>query len=149
MSKYYAPFYTLNQLQREVNRLFDASPAWGQPTQDSAEFASGDWLPAVDVKEDVDRFVIYADVPGVEPQDIEITLDNGVLTLKGQRKTFHSEEQQGYRRAERSSGSFLRRFTLPNTVDIEKVSARSENGVLELVIPKNQQSQVRKITVTA
>ncbi|CAB1275022.1 Hsp20/alpha crystallin family protein [Candidatus Nitrosacidococcus tergens] len=149
MSRYYAPFHTLNQLQREVNRLFDASPAWGQSTQDGAELASGDWLPAVDVREDADRFVIYADIPGVDPQDIEITLDNGVLTLKGQRKTFYTENQQGYHRTERSSGSFLRRFTLPNTVDIEKVSARSENGVLELVIPKNQQSQVRKIAVTA
>jgi HSP20 family protein len=145
--RYYEPFHTINQLQREVNRLFDTSPTWRAHTQDEADLATSDWMPAVDIKEDADRFIIYADVPGVETKDIEITLDNGTLTLKGHRESSKPEERQGYKRVERVSGTFLRRFTLPNTVDAAKVSARSQNGVLELVIPKSQQAQARKITV--
>lgn len=143
--RHYEPFHTLNQLQREVNRLFEVNPLWR--TQDEADLATSDWIPAVDIKEDSDRFVIYADVPGVEAKDIEITLDNGTLTLKGHRESNKPEERQNYKRVERVRGSFLRRFTLPNTTDAAKVSARSQNGVLELVIPKSQQAQTRKITV--
>lgn len=143
--RHYEPFHTLNQLQREVNRLFEVNPSWR--TQDEADLATSDWIPAVDIKEDSDRFIIYADVPGVEAKDIEITLDNGTLTLKGHRESNKSEERQNYKRVERVRGSFLRRFTLPNTTDAAKVSARSQNGVLELVIPKSQQAQTRKITV--
>lgn len=143
--RYYEPFHTLNQLQREVNRLFEVNPLWR--TQNEADLATSDWIPAVDIKEDSDRFIIYADVPGVEAKDIEITLDKGTLTLKGHRKSNKPEERQNYKRVERVRGSFLRRFTLPNTTDAAKVSARSQNGVLELVIPKSQQAQTRKITV--
>ncbi|BAW80142.1 heat shock protein Hsp20 [Candidatus Nitrosoglobus terrae] len=144
MTKYYEPLHTLGQLQREVNRLFDTSPV---RHADEADLATSDWVPAVDIKEDTDRFIIYADLPGVEGKDIEITLDNSILTLKGHRESSKSEERQGYKRVERVSGTFLRRFTLPSSVDAAKVSARSQSGVLELVIPKNQQSQTRKITV--
>ncbi|ADE15630.1 heat shock protein Hsp20 [Nitrosococcus halophilus Nc 4] len=143
--RHYEPFDMLNQLQREVNRLFEVNPL--RHAQTEAELATSDWVPAVDIKEEADRFVIYADLPGVEAKDIEVTLDKGTLTLKGHRETLHSGEQQSYKRAERVSGSFLRRFALPNTVDAAKVSARSQNGVLELAIPKSQQAQPRKITV--
>lgn len=143
--RHYESFDLLNQLQREVNRLFQGNSP--QYTQAEAGLATSDWAPAVDIKEETDRFVIYADVPGVESKDIEVTLDNGTLTLKGHRKSSKTQEQQGYKRVERVSGGFLRRFTLPNTVDTAKVSARSQNGVLELVIPKSQQAQSRKITV--
>jgi HSP20 family protein len=143
--RHYEPFHTLNQLQREVNRLFEVNPLWR--VQDEAELATSDWVPAVDIKEELDRFIIYADVPGVQSKDIEITLDNGTLTLKGHRESSKPEERQSYKRVERVRGSFLRRFTLPNTVDTAKVSAHCQNGVLELAIPKSQQAQTRKITV--
>lgn len=144
--RHYESFDMFNQLQREVNRLFEVNPL-RRRVHAKADLASSDWVPAVDITEEQDRFVIYADVPGVEAKDIEITLDNGLLTLKGHRSALRSEEQQRYKRTERVSGSFLRRFTLPNSVDAAKVSARSRNGILELVIPKSQQAQTRKITV--
>lgn len=142
---HYEPFDTLNQFQREVNRLFEANSLRRLP--EDAELATSDWLPAVDIKEEPHQFVIYADVPGVDSKDIEITLDKGTLTLKGRRAPLKPEEQQNYRRVERVSGNFLRRFTLPNTVDAAGVSARAQNGVLEVAIPKNQQAQIRKIAV--
>lgn len=141
----YEPFDRLNQLQREVNRFFAVNPLHRLPEE--AEPATSNWHPAVDIKEESHQFVIYADVPGVESKDIEITLENGTLTLKGRRLPLKTEAQQNYQRIERTNGHFLRRFTLPNTVDAAGISARSQNGVLEVVIPKNQQAQTRKITI--
>ncbi len=141
----YESFDRLNQLQKEVNRFFAANPLRQLPEE--AELATSSWYPAVDIKEEPHQFVIYADVPGVESKDIEITLENGTLTLKGRRLPLKAEAQQHYQRIERTSGDFLRRFTLPNTVDTASISARSQNGVLEVVIPKSPQAQTRKITI--
>ena len=107
------------------------------------------WTPRVDVKEEENRFVIHADVPGVDPKDIEITLEDGVLTLKGERKSETQSEQDGWTRVERVAGSFSRRFTLPETVDAEGVAAKGEHGVLEIVIPKQAKLQPKRITVKA
>jgi HSP20 family protein len=105
------------------------------------------WTPRVDVKEEATRFVIHADIPGVDPKDIEITLEEGVLTLKGERKSEARSEQDGWTRVERVAGSFSRRFTLPETVDADGVVAKGEHGVLEIVIPKQAKVQPRKIQV--
>lgn len=107
------------------------------------------WTPRVDVKEEENRFVIHADVPGVDPKDIEITLEDGVLTLKGEREGETRSEQDGWTRVERVAGSFSRRFTLPETVDAEGVAAKGEHGVLEIVIPKQAKLQPKRITVKA
>lgn len=107
------------------------------------------WTPRVDVKEEENRFVIHADVPGVDPKDIEITLEDGVLTLKGERKSETQSEKDGWTRVERVAGSFSRRFTLPETVDAEGVAAKGEHGVLEIVIPKQAKLQPKRITVKA
>ena len=140
----YQPLDLVNQLQQEVNRLFDLRRD-GQ--DDTSTLATADWHPAVDIQEEDDRYVIHADVPGVEPDQIEITLEDGVLTLKGQRQAVREEEADKYKRVERVRGSFLRRFSLPDTVDSDGVSARSDRGVLEVVIPKAAKAQARKITV--
>ena len=105
------------------------------------------WAPRVDVKEEADRFMIRADVPGVDPKDIEVNLENGVLSISGERKTEEREESAGWTRVERYSGRFQRSFTLPDTVDAESVSAKGEHGVLEIVIPKLAKLQPRKIEV--
>ncbi|HKS93520.1 MAG TPA: Hsp20/alpha crystallin family protein, partial [Gammaproteobacteria bacterium] len=110
---------------------------------------ASDWIPAVDIKEEDQRFLIHADVPGVDPKDIEITMEDGILTLKGERKGETREERDGYRRVERVSGQFFRRFTLPDTADAEGVSAKGVNGVLEISIPKQPKAQPRRITVKA
>lgn len=106
------------------------------------------WTPAVDVREEAERFVIRADVPGVDPASIDITMEDGVLTMSGERAAA-SEEGVSYQRNERASGQFTRRFNLPESADAESVSARGENGVLEITIPKREQVKPRKITVNA
>ena len=140
----FEPFNLMNQLQREVNRLFDTSRF---DDEDTSHFTTSDWAPAVDIKEEGHAYILQADLPGVEPKEIEITLKNGILTLRGQRTAEPKEEIEKYRRAERVRGTFLRRFSLPDTVETEKVSAKSTNGVLEVTVPKGSAAQPRKITV--
>lgn len=111
----------------------------------AAEIA--DWSPAVDIKEEAERFVIHADVPGVDPKDIEVSMEDGVLTLAGERKTESRTEQDGWKRTERLTGKFLRRFTLPEGTDAENISAHGSHGVLEISIPKLAKVQPRKIAV--
>jgi HSP20 family protein len=108
-----------------------------------------DWLPAVDVREEDSRFVIHADLPGVDPEDIEVSMEDGVLTIKGERHAESEEDQHGYRRFERVSGSFLRRFSLPDTADDSEISASTRHGVLEITIPKQAKRLARKIDVQA
>ncbi len=106
-----------------------------------------DWTPSVDIKEEAECFVIHADVPGVDPKDIEISMEDGVLTLAGERKSETREEKDGWKHVERLSGRFLRRFTLPEGTDAENISAHSSNGVLEIAIPKLAKVQPKKIQV--
>ena len=139
----YEPLNLLNQLQREVNRLFDTS-RFGD---EEGGHILADWTPAVDIKEEPDQFIIRADLPGVSLQDIEVTLENGVLSLKGQRVSAADETAEHYRRVERVRGTFLRRFSLPDVADAEKVSAKCRDGVLEVVVPKREAAQPRKIAI--
>ena len=139
----YEPLNLLNQLQREVNRLFETSRSGDEETGHML----ADWMPAVDIKEEPTQFVIHADLPGVELKDIEVTLENGVLTLKGQRATEKKEETEQYRRVERVRGTFLRRFSLPDVADADKVSAKCKDGVLEVMVPKRETAQPRRITI--
>lgn len=143
MAMRYEPFSLLDQLQREVNRLFDTS----RFSDEEKSVAASDWAPAVDIKEEGDCFIIYADLPGVDPKDIEITMEKGVLMLKGQREPLSRQEQDKYKRMERARGSFLRRFSLPDTVEADKIAAKSKNGVLEVTVPKGSATQPRKINV--
>ena len=109
--------------------------------------ATSAWMPAVDIQEEGDRFVLHADIPGVDPKDIEITMENGVLTIRGERTLQNEEEQKNFKRIERVHGSFYRRFTLPDTANPEKISASGKHGVLEIVIPKRPIAQPRRISV--
>jgi len=144
----YEPYSLLNQLQREFNRLGAQDPFSGELTgDDKSDVAVSQWRPAVDIKEEKDRFLITADLPGVDPQEIEITMENGVLTLKGERSEEKSEDRRDYKRVERMRGTFFRRFSLPDTADAERIEAKSRNGVLEIVVPKHEKVQPRRITV--
>ncbi|MCP5420668.1 MAG: Hsp20/alpha crystallin family protein [Gammaproteobacteria bacterium] len=138
----YEPLNLLNQLQREVNRLFDTSRLG-----DEGSALTSDWAPAVDIKDENDRFVIHADVPGVDGKDIEITMEKGVLTLKGQRVSENKEENEKYKRIERVRGTFLRRFSLPDSVDADQISAKTKDGVLEVIVPKGKAAQPHRIQV--
>ncbi len=139
----YEPWNLLDQMRREMDRAVDTRTAEG------SSVATSDWVPAVDIKEEKDSFVIVADIPGVDPNDIEVHMENGMLTIKGEKESEKKDEREGYKRVERSFGSFYRRFSLPDTADAEKISAKSNNGVLEVRIAKQEQVQPRKISVNS
>jgi HSP20 family protein len=142
----YEPWNVVSQLQSEINRVF------GNLNDTDSNSATSDWSPAVDVREYSDRFQLLLDVPGVEPKDVEITLDNGVLTVSGARAEekavgSNGTEQPQQQRIERRLGRFHRRFILPDTADADNVNASGRNGVLEILIPKQPKAQPRRITV--
>ena len=138
----YDPWAAHRELLGEFNRYFDRT------NNDASSGATADWAPPVDIEEYADKFVLYADIPGIDPASIEVTLEKGVLVLSGSRA--QNVEQKGVesRRIERATGRFHRRFALPDTVDADAVSASGKNGVLEITIPKRPQVQPRKIAVT-
>jgi HSP20 family protein len=127
-------------LLNEFNRYFDRA--------DASNGATAEWTPAVDIEEYADKFVLYADVPGVDLKSVEVTLEKGVLTLSGNREKAAEAAGVEARRIERSNGRFFRRFSLPDTVDGEAVTAKGGNGVLEIAIPKRPAAQPRKIVVS-
>lgn len=111
--------------------------------------ATTEWVPAVDIIEEKDRFELHADVPGVNPEDVEISLEDGVLTVSGVRNARELGENIDVRRSERRVGRFSRRFTIPESTDADRVTAKVSNGILEVVIPKLPEVQPRRITVEA
>lgn len=135
----------LNQLQRQLNRTFESQAAAN--SADSS--ATADWVPPADVAEFGDRFVLKLDVPGVGIGAINITLDQGVLAIGGERGQETAAEGLERSRIERLQGRFYRRFTLPDTVDVAGVKASSRDGILEVVIPKQAKAQPRRIDVAA
>ncbi len=130
MSYRVSPFLALNDINRELNRIFDDRPFGIQQAEAS------NWAPQVDIVETEDAFRVVADVPGVKTDDIEISLHKGVLTVKGERNTETEANGEAYSRRERTRGTFMRQFNLPESADEETVSAKSVNGVLEITIPK-------------
>jgi HSP20 family protein len=145
MATRYEPWALVSQLQNDINKVF------GNFNDAESSSATADWIPAVDVLEYSDRFELLVDLPGVEPQSVEITLDNGVLTVSGQRQEEKRAGNDGalqQQRRERRQGRFYRRFILPDTADAEKVNATGRNRVLEISIPKHPTSQPRRITVS-
>ena len=143
----YEPFSTIRRLQEEMNRAIGGGVV---DPDDNSSSAVSHWVPAVDVHEEPERYVISADVPGVDPETIEVTMESGVLTISGERRSERSEDRAGgARRVERVYGNFYRRFALPDTADAEQVGARSVHGVLEVTIPKKVQTQPKKIKVGA
>ena len=146
----YEPLNLLDRFQRDLNRLglFDSLYNEGNQ-EDGTDIAVSAWRPAVDIKEDDQRFVITADIPGVDPKDIEVTMEDGVLTIKGERASEKEEEKQGYKRVERSRGTFYRRFSLPDTANAERIEANGKHGVLEITIPKNDKVLPRRISVNS
>lgn len=140
--RYNNPWNLLNTLQRE---LYD--PQYNRMSDDDASAATANWAPSVDITENDKAFTLLADIPGVNPKDIEISMEKGVLTIKGERQAENVEEGENYRRVERQTGQFYRRFTLPDGADADKIEARSEHGVLKIIIPKQEVAVSRRIEV--
>lgn len=140
----YQPWNSMDQLRREMGRMFEQQ---NTSSEEGSSIATSDWTPAVDIKETEKEFLIHADIPGVNPDDIDVHMEDGMLTIKGERDSETKEEREGYKRIERQRGSFYRRFSLPDTANADKISAKSKNGVLEITIPKQEKAQPRKIEV--
>jgi HSP20 family protein len=141
------PARELQTIQQEMNRLF------GTVFDGQAGVAAGNglarrWIPAMDLVEDDQRFILRADLPGVREGDVSIELEDNVLTVSGERRTEHEERKEGYRRMERASGVFTRSLTLPEGVDPEGIEAHFEHGVLEVSIPKPEQRKPHKVAIT-
>jgi HSP20 family protein len=139
------PFRELSSLQTEMNRLFNA--AFDGPTGGSS--AARRWTPAMDLLETEDEFVLRADLPGLGEADVNIELEDNVLTLSGERKTEHEEKGEGFYRMERAYGAFSRSLTLPKGIDPEAVTAAFDRGVLEVRVPKPEQRKPRRISINA
>jgi HSP20 family protein len=131
---------------RRLNALLDEALT-GWPVGNGVSTSA--WLPSVDVFEDKESLKIVAELPGLKPEDVKITLENSTLTLRGEKKQVAEEKTERVHRYERSYGSFERSFSLPNTVDADKVAASFENGVLTITLPKAEKAKPREIAVAA
>lgn len=141
----YDPFRELRSLQDEMNRLFMSTLP---RTFDQEEMASGGWSPSVDIYESESEIVLEAELPGMNREDFEVTIENNVITLKGERHFEKKQEGDNYHRVERSYGSFTRSFSLPRTVSAEETTADFKNGILRVSLPKREEAKARKIEVT-
>ena len=133
-------------LQDEITQVFNRF--FGNEDTDASAVVTAQWVPRVDIKEEAERFVIYADLPGIDPQDIEVQMDKGILSIKGERKTGSVTEGDRYSRIERAHGVFYRRFALPDSANPEGITASGKHGVLEISIPKRPETTPRRIQVS-
>jgi HSP20 family protein len=140
------PFRDLMTLQERMNRIFDESYRGARTTGDDWALG-GSWAPAVDIYEHEGNIVLKAELPGIDSNDVDIRLENNVLTLRGERKVDHEVKQENYHRVERAYGSFSRSFTLPSIVDQEKIKAEYKDGVLELTLPKREEAKPKQISI--
>ena len=141
-----SPWSVGNGLQRDLHQVFDRFFA-GSEDADQSNVVTSQWAPRVDIREEDKRFVIVADIPGVDPANIEINMDKGILAIRGDRVSEFTENTGKFTRVERSHGTFHRRFALPDSADADNISATGKHGVLEIVIPKKPESTPRRITI--
>jgi HSP20 family protein len=142
------PFRDLVGIQDRMNRLFDEAFRGGsRPASEDDWALGGSWAPAVDIYEQGHDIVLKAELPGVDPQDVDIRLENNVLSLRGQRKFENEVKQENYHRVERSYGSFSRSFTLPSVVDQSGIKADFKDGILKLVLPKREEAKPKQIEI--
>lgn len=137
----WTPFRDLSRLQNDLNRLFEDRTGQGNDPE------SFGWAPAADVYEDAEGLTFKFELPEVDPKDVSVHLEDGVLTVRGERKLEHEDKRDRYHRIERSYGAFARSFTLPGTFDAEKVNAEAKNGVLRIFVPKRAEAKPKTIQV--
>jgi HSP20 family protein len=136
-------------IQDRLNRLFDdAFRGVGRPTGNEEDYALGAWAPAVDIYEEEANIVLKAELPGVDPKDVDVRVENNVLTLRGERKVDSEVKKENYHRVERAYGSFGRSFTLPTVVDTEKIKAEYKDGVLRVTLPKREEAKPKQISIS-
>jgi len=138
----YSPIREMMGLSDRLNRMFEEMSGFNPDTE-----LTGSWSPAVDVSESETAIEIKADLPGMTETDIDVTVENNTLTIKGERKFENEDKRENYHRIERQYGSFYRSFQLPNTVDVTKINADFKNGILELALPKREETKPKKISI--
>jgi len=143
----FEPFRDLLSIQDRMNHLFDGAFRGVARGAEDEGLTSGSWAPAVDIFEQEDRIVLKAELPGLDPKDVDIRVENNTLTLRGERRVENEVKQEDYRRVERSYGTFSRSFTLPSVVDREHIKAEFQNGVLNLTLPKKAEAKPRQISI--
>ena len=136
-----------SQLQDEFKQLVERFFNLGETTSDESSVVTSQWAPRVDIVEEPDRVAIFADLPGVDPQDVEVLMDKGILSIRGERRSEMDTQNGRYSRIERRYGMFHRRFALPDSADAEGITANGRNGVLEISIPKRPETTPRRIQV--
>lgn len=141
----FAPVREMASFQDRMNQMFN--DLWGTRGRVDEDYISGSWVPSVDVRETKDALELTAELPGLEPKDVEVSVENGVLTLKGSRSFEKATDGETYHRVERAYGSFERSFNLPTNVDAEKVSAVYRHGVLHLTLPKREEAKPKSIAI--
>jgi HSP20 family protein len=141
----YDPFRDLRTLQEEVNRLFSTNLT---RAFDDEGIGRGAWAPSVDIYENKDQIVLEAELPGMNQDDFDLSIENNVITLRGERRFEKTDETDNYHRVERSYGAFTRSFTLPQTVSPEGATAEYNNGVLRVTLPKREETKARRIQVS-
>ncbi len=139
----YNPFRELRAMQEQMNRLLDL--AWNR--EPGEELREGIWQPPVDIFEDAESLIIKAELPGIEQKDIDVRIEDNTLTLRGERKQDQEVKKENYHRIERYYGSFQRSFSLPATIDQEKVKATCDKGVLTIILPKKEEIKPKQISV--
>jgi HSP20 family protein len=139
------PLRELNSLQSEMNRLFNT--VFDAPSGSSGSVLRR-WVPAMDLVEAENHYVLRADLPGMSEEDIQIEFEDGTLTVSGERKAEHEEREEGFHRVERSFGAFSRSLTLPKGIDADAVTASFDRGVLEIRVPKPEERKPRRITIS-
>lgn len=140
------PFRELEDMSNRLNRVFGRG-GLARATEDNGEFITFDWAPSVDIAETVEAFEIKAELPDVKKEDVKVTVEDGQLRISGERKQEKEEKGKKFHRVERSYGSFLRSFALPENVDESKLSAEYRDGVLNVRLPKTERAKPKAIAV--
>jgi HSP20 family protein len=138
------PFRDMMTIRDKMNRLFEDSIAG---RGEESGLLQRTWIPSVDIYESDKELVLTAEVPGIEEKDIEVKVEDSTLTIKGERKMEKETKEENYHRIERSYGSFFRSFSLPNYVDLDKIKAEHQNGVLKITMPKKDESKSRSVRI--
>lgn len=146
ITRYQQSWPTQSGFQDELKQVFDHF-IQGSNREDDSSVVTSQWAPLVDIKEETECFVIHADLPGIDPHDVEVMMDKGILAIKGERRSESREENERYSRVERSYGTFHRRFALPDSADPDGITASGHNGVLTITIPKRPETKPRRIQV--
>jgi len=141
------PFRDLTSIQDEINQMFDRVFGRRATTGRESGPTAASWAPAVDISERQDAYVVTAEIPGVKPEELEVTLDDGLLTIQGERRMEEESSDRQYHRVERRYGAFRRSITLPSQVMADAIEANYSDGVLQVVVPKAESAKPRKISV--